>query len=201
MVKNISVIGIGKLGLCFALTLEKQGYSVVGVDVSEEYIRMVNDKTLISPEPGLENDLKQSKNLTATTDVKKGLDHSDVLFLFVATPSLPNGRYDHKQIDRVVKHLIQYSSPSKTKHIIPVNLSKKNLNKVMNVALKAHKLIGCRGVTRSDFKYFQNKFYLLETNTQPGMTKLSLVPEIANYVGMTFIELIEWILKDGSIKR
>ena len=77
----------------------------------------------------------------------------------------------------------------------------KNLNKVMNIALKAHKLIGCRGVTRSDFKYFQNKFYLLETNTQPGMTKLSLVPEIANYVGMTFIDLIEWILKDGSIKR
>ena len=95
----------------------------------------------------------------------------------------------------------KYNAKAKTKHIIPVDLSKKNLNKVMNIALKAHKLIGCRGVTRSDFKYFQNKFYLLETNTQPGMTKLSLVPEIANYAGMTFIDLIEWILKDGSIKR
>ena len=47
MTRDISVIGIGKLGLCFALTLEKQGYSVVGVDVREEYIRMVNDKTLV----------------------------------------------------------------------------------------------------------------------------------------------------------
>ena len=118
MVKNISVIGIGKLGLCFALTLEKQGYKVVGVDVSEEYIRMVNDKTLVSPEMDVVNDLTQSKNLTATTDIKKGLDHSDVLFLFVTTPSLPNGRYDHTQIDGVVKHLIQYGSPLQTKHII-----------------------------------------------------------------------------------
>ena len=53
----------------------------------------------------------------------------------------------------------------------------------MNIALKTHKLIGCKGVTRSDFKFFNGKFYLLEINTQPGMTKLSLVPEIANYQG------------------
>ena len=118
MTRNISVIGIGKLGLCFALTLEKQGYIVVGVDVSEEYIRMVNDKTLVSPEMDVVNDLTQSKNLTATTDMKKGLGHSDILFLFVATPSFPNGRYDHTQIDGVVKHLTQYGSPSQTKHII-----------------------------------------------------------------------------------
>ena len=71
----------------------------------------------------------------------------------------------------------------------------------MNIALKAHKLIGCRGVTRSDFKFYKDKFFLLETNTQPGMTKLSLVPEIANYKGMKFIDLIEWILKDASTNR
>ena len=71
----------------------------------------------------------------------------------------------------------------------------------MNLALKAHKLIGCQGVTRSDFKFYNGKFYLLETNTQPGMTKLSLVPEIANFAGMKFIDLIEWILKDASINR
>ena len=71
----------------------------------------------------------------------------------------------------------------------------------MNIALKAHNKIGCRSVTRSDFKFYKNKFYLLETNTQPGMTKLSLVPEIAKYKGMKFIDLIEWILKDASINR
>tara|TARA_B100001996_G_C18596985_1_gene568258 strand:+ start:68 stop:988 length:921 start_codon:yes stop_codon:yes gene_type:complete len=95
----------------------------------------------------------------------------------------------------------KYNSKAKTKHVIPVNLDKLDLNKVMNIALKAHKLIGCRGVTRSDFKFYKGKFYLLETNTQPGMTKLSLVPEIAAYSGMSFISLIEWIINDASIKR
>ena len=85
-------------------------------------------------------------------------------------------------------------------HIIPVNL-KKDYNKLMTVALKAHKLIGCRGVTRSDFKYYKGKFYLLEINTQPGMTSLSLVPEIAAYHGINFIQLIEIILKDASTKK
>ena len=85
--------------------------------------------------------------------------------------------------------------------VIPVNLNKKDLNKVMNIALKAHNLIGCRGVTRSDFKFYKGKFYLLETNTQPGMTSLSLVPEIAAYSGMSFINLIEWIIKDASVNR
>ena len=95
----------------------------------------------------------------------------------------------------------KYSSNAKTKHIIPVDLSKKNLSKVENTANKAHQIIGCRGVSRSDFKYHKGKFYLLEINTQPGMTKLSLVPEIASHKGITFIKLIEWILKDASINR
>ena len=95
----------------------------------------------------------------------------------------------------------KYNTSAKTKHIIPVELSKSNLDKVMNMAKKAHKVIGCRGVTRSDFKFYKDKFYLLEINTQPGMTKLSLVPEIAAYNGISFIRLIEWILKDASTKR
>ena len=95
----------------------------------------------------------------------------------------------------------KYNSKARTEHIIPVKLSKTNLNKIMNIALKTHKLIGCRGVTRSDFKFSKNKFYLLEINTQPGMTKLSLVPEIAEHAGISFNDLIEWIIKDASIKR
>jgi D-alanine-D-alanine ligase len=95
----------------------------------------------------------------------------------------------------------KYNTKAKTQHIIPVELSKNKLDQVMHMALKAHKVIGCRGVTRSDFKFYKNKFYLLEINTQPGMTKLSLVPEIAAYNGISFIKLIEWILKDASTKR
>ena len=95
----------------------------------------------------------------------------------------------------------KYNPKANTEHIIPVDLNKKDLNKITNIAARVHKIIGCRGVTRSDFKFYKGSFYLLEINTQPGMTKLSLVPEIADYAGISFIKLIEWILKDASINR
>jgi D-alanine-D-alanine ligase len=95
----------------------------------------------------------------------------------------------------------KYNSNAKTKHIIPVNLSKKDFQEIITITRKAHQLIGCEGVTRSDFKFYKGKFYLLEINTQPGMTKLSLVPEIANYIDISFIQLIEWILKNASINK
>ena len=91
----------------------------------------------------------------------------------------------------------KYNPKAKTKHMIPVDLAKNKYNQLMNIALKAHKLLKCSGVTRSDFKFFKNKFYLLEINTQPGMTKLSLVPEIAAFKKITFIKLIELILKNA----
>ena len=95
----------------------------------------------------------------------------------------------------------KYNTNAKTQHIIKIDLPQKKLDEVLEIAQKAHEIIRCKGVTRSDFKYFKGKFYLLEINTQPGMTKLSLVPEIAAHHGMKFIELIEWILKDASTKR
>ena len=69
------------------------------------------------------------------------------------------------------------------------------------IAEKTHKVLNCKGVTRSDFKFFNNKFYLLEINTQPGMTDLSLVPEIAKYAGVTFKELVKKIIDDAPINR
>ena len=95
----------------------------------------------------------------------------------------------------------KYSASAKTEHIIPVNISLKNLNKINSIAMKAHKLLKCRGVTRSDFRFYENKFYLLELNTQPGMTSLSLVPEIARYKNISFIQLLEEIIKDASINK
>ncbi len=95
----------------------------------------------------------------------------------------------------------KYNVKAKTKHIIPVNLNKKKYMELMKISLKAHKLIGCRGVSRSDFKFYKNKFYLLEINTQPGMTKLSLVPEISAYNGINFINLLKIILKDASTNK
>ena len=95
----------------------------------------------------------------------------------------------------------KYNSKAKTEHIIPVDLPKKKYNLLMSITEKVHKLLGCRGVSRSDFKYYKGKFYLLELNTQPGMTKLSLVPEICAYNGINFISLIKLILKDASTNK
>ena len=95
----------------------------------------------------------------------------------------------------------KYNPKAKTEHIIPVDLSEKKYEQIMKISSKAHDLVGCRGVTRSDFKYYRGKFYLLEINTQPGMTKLSLVPEIAAFRGISFIQLIELILKDASTNK
>ena len=84
---------------------------------------------------------------------------------------------------------------------MPAPLSSKKYKEVLFLAKKAHKVLGCRGITRSDFRFFKNKFYLLEINTQPGMTKLSLVPEIANYSGIKFDDLVVWMINDASSNR
>ena len=84
---------------------------------------------------------------------------------------------------------------------MPARVNKEKYNEVLKLAKKAHLALKCRGVTRSDFKFFKNKFYLLEINTQPGMTDLSLVPEIANYCGITFSRLVEKILLDADTNK
>ena len=117
MSKNVSVIGIGRLGLCFCLTLEKAGYNMLGVDINEEYVNSINNKTLRSHEQGVEQTLQESTNLRATTDIEEALEHSDVIYVVVATPSLENGRYDHTQIDSVVTKLTNLG-PQNGKHLV-----------------------------------------------------------------------------------
>ena len=95
----------------------------------------------------------------------------------------------------------KYSDLAQTKHVMPAPLSKVKYKEVLALAKKAHKILGCKGITRSDFRFFKNKFYLLETNTQPGMTKLSLVPEIAKYCGIKFDDLVLWMIKNASYNR
>lgn len=115
--EKISIIGIGKLGLCFALTLERAGYSVLGVDISPEYVNIVNEKTLQSDEENVEKYLKASTNFKATTVLEEAVEFSDMLYVVVATPSLPNGRYDHSQVDSLVENLISLGKQEE-KHLI-----------------------------------------------------------------------------------
>ena len=95
----------------------------------------------------------------------------------------------------------KYSKSAQTQHLMPANLLQKKYKEVLILAKKAHEALGCRGVTRSDFKFKDNKFYILEINTQPGMTNLSLVPEIAKYSGISFKNLIKNIIEDASVNR
>ena len=95
----------------------------------------------------------------------------------------------------------KYTKQAKTQHIMPARLNKNKYKEVLKIAKKTHIILKCKGVTRSDFKFCENKFNLLEINTQPGMTNLSLVPEIARYKGLSFENLVEKILLDASINR
>ncbi len=88
-----------------------------------------------------------------------------------------------------------------TDHILPADLSAEENDKLMNFALTAHNILGCRGVSRSDFRMDGDQIYILETNTQPGMTPLSLVPEQAKYMGLSFSELVSWMVEDASCER
>ena len=84
---------------------------------------------------------------------------------------------------------------------MPADISKINYKKVLKISEKANKILKCRGVVRCDFRFYKNQFFLLELNTQPGMTSLSLVPEIANYYKISFEKLVKWMVNDASINR
>lgn len=88
-------------------------------------------------------------------------------------------------------------------HICPAQILPNIYRRIEEWALTAHQAIGCRGVSRSDFRYDDESDTLvwLEVNTQPGMTETSLVPELAAHAGMTFGELVRWIVEDASLDR
>jgi D-alanine-D-alanine ligase len=97
-------------------------------------------------------------------------------------------------------------APGGSKHLLPAPISPFVYQEVRRLALKAHHALGCRGVTRADFRYDDQAvgtegLVCLEVNTQPGMTETSLVPELAAYAGMTFDELVRWMVEDASLDR
>ncbi|MEE2699023.1 MAG: D-alanine--D-alanine ligase [Pseudomonadota bacterium] len=83
-------------------------------------------------------------------------------------------------------------------HIVPADIEPKITKEIMRLAVQAHKTLGCRGLSRADFRYDGEKPYLLEINTQPGMTKTSLVPEQALFSGISFQELVVWMVNNAE---
>jgi D-alanine-D-alanine ligase len=96
-------------------------------------------------------------------------------------------------------------APGGSKHILPAQIPPDVYQEVRRLTLAAHHALGCRGVSRADFRYDDRKgpegLVCLEVNTQPGMTETSLVPELAAYAGMSFDELVRWMVDDASLNR
>lgn len=116
--EKISVIGIGKLGLAFALNADAKGFNVIGVDINQKYIDCLNNKIITSYEPGIKNLLINNNNFVATSDLYKAIVHSNNIFLVVATPTDPLYGYDHSQINNIVNKLIGYGKQKTMKHLI-----------------------------------------------------------------------------------
>ena len=116
--KKASVIGIGRLGLCWALNLEKNGYDVVGVDVNSDYVDSLNNRTFVSKEPLVDDYLAKSTKFKATTDIVEAIEHSSTLYIVVATNTLADGHYDHSIIDKIVEDLVSLGPQPIQKHVI-----------------------------------------------------------------------------------
>ena len=97
---KIGVIGAGRLGICFALLVDKAGYDVVVSDVRESYVKGLNDRVISTNEPLVEDLLKES-NIKATTSNKEVIEECDIIYTFVATPSTKDGDYDVSAVDNV----------------------------------------------------------------------------------------------------
>ncbi|MCB0754302.1 MAG: UDP-glucose/GDP-mannose dehydrogenase family protein [Flavobacteriales bacterium] len=118
MMQRIAVVGVGKLGLCFALNLERSGFVVYGIESNIEYLQQLRSGRFSSSEPEV-NSLLPSANGLYFSDEISEIITNDIrdIFLMVATPSLEDGGYDHSQIERVAEKLIAIATPSTQRHL------------------------------------------------------------------------------------
>ncbi len=117
--EKIGVIGLGRLGLCFALNLEHAGFPVFGVDTNAEYLDKLHTKSFISNEPHVERLLAATRSLHLSTELKSVID-PEIRFIFIClpTPSNADGTFDHSYIDKVCDEIIQLTPASQEKHVI-----------------------------------------------------------------------------------
>ena len=109
-----TVVGIGKLGLGFAMLLEEKGHHVCGVDINQSYVDSLNQKQYTTKEPHLEEMVKRSKNFHATTNLKEGLDFSDLIFIIVQTPNSGGDKfYDHTILSNLLLKINQHKVENK----------------------------------------------------------------------------------------
>ena len=89
-------------------------------------------------------------------------------------------------------------APGGSRHVVPAQVEPTVYDEAMTLAMRAHRALGCRGVSRADLRYDGRQLYMLEINTQPGMTPTSLVPEQAAYAGISFPDLVTWMVENAE---
>jgi UDPglucose 6-dehydrogenase len=104
---KIGVIGVGRLGICFALLLDRAGHDVMASDIRTNYVAALNRGEIQTTEPGVADLLANKKNIQFTTDTRAVIQHSDVIYVMVATPSAADGSYDISAVDRVVQDIAE----------------------------------------------------------------------------------------------
>lgn len=115
---TVGAIGLGRLGLCFALTLERAGFNVVGCDIEESKLEAIRNKTFQTREPSVESYLKGATNFTVTSDISEVLRKTNIIFATVRTDSKVDGRFDHSQIDVLVETLKSMGHQPQTKYLV-----------------------------------------------------------------------------------
>ena len=134
---NISVFGVGKLGLGFALLLDKAGHNVLGVDVNDRYVKSLNDRSFVSDEPQYNELLSNSRKLRCTTDTEEGLEHADIIFIIVQTPLSGNDNfYDHSILSSLLSK-INDLKPSNKHFVIGCTVMPKYIDTIGNQLLDA----------------------------------------------------------------
>jgi len=115
--QNITILGVGRLGLGLALLIEKAGYNVLGIDIVEDYVNRLNSKTFSTKEPEYDRLLRESVNFKASINLDEGLNHSDIIFIMVQTPNSGTDKYyDHSLVSNLLQKINEQKV--KNKHII-----------------------------------------------------------------------------------
>ena len=141
--ENISILGVGRLGLCFALTLEKAGYDVVGLDIREDYVKSLGNRTFRTIEPQVETLLVKSKNFKATSNFQEAINHSNVLFVTVRTTSMPDGEYDCSKVDILVDRILRLDPFEETKYLVISCNVNPGYSDTVQQKLECHNCIVC----------------------------------------------------------
>ena len=178
--ENITVIGIGKLGLGFALLLEKSGYNVLGVDIFPDYVNKLNEKSITFSEPGYDDLLQNATNFQATTDLQQGLNHSNLIFIIVQTPNGGGTKfYDHTILSNLLERINRFK-PQNKHFIIGCTIMPKYIDQIAtNIITEPSCSISYNPefIAQGDIvKGFENPdMVLIGTNSQEVSTQLTQI--------------------------